>query len=169
MPEPTRYQESLRRPLMHTALGAILLVVGLALGLRGLAVVIALFGAFFFLGGSWGVLRIALGRSDHLVLTDDALTYVDPVHPDQGRNVPLANVAQVALDTGKVGRVKEMQITVTMRDGSKWTFGERFMDSRLLREFLEDAQERIRILPNLPSSEPASEAEKAPEDADAET
>jgi hypothetical protein len=166
VPEVTRYQESLRRPLTHAAMGATLLLMGCALGLKGLSIVIAVFGGFFLLGGAWGLLSKALGRSDHLVLTDTDLSYVNPVHSDRSRNTPLSDVSQVSLDTGKVGRVKEMQITVTLRDGSKWTFGERFMDARLLREFLEDAQERIRTLPNIPESKPVPEAEGAPDRTD---
>ncbi|MHC5078291.1 MAG: hypothetical protein ACYTHN_04695 [Planctomycetota bacterium] len=124
-----------------------MLAVALLCGFKGLSIAIGVFGGLFLLGGGWGLLRIGLGRSDHLLLSDESLDYVHPVHPDRNRTVPLQQVSDVSIGVGEVGRVKEMKVSVAMKDGTTWTFGERFMDSRLLKVFMEDLQDRLRRLP----------------------
>jgi hypothetical protein len=147
MAEPAAYCESGRRNAIHAAVGAGVVASGFALGAQGVGLFVIGLGALFLLGGSWGLLRRALGRVDRLVLSDDALTYVNPVRPSEDRKVPLSEVVEVKIDTGMVGRVKELQVSVKLKDGRTWCFGERFMDARLLRRFVEDALERIRRLP----------------------
>jgi len=147
MAEPTSYGESRRRDAIHAALGAGLAAAGFALGAQGIAIFLIGAGALFLLGGSWGLLRKALGRADRLVLSDDALSYVNPVRPGEDRRVLLSEIEDVKIDTGKVGRVKELQVSVKLKDGRTWCFGERFMDAGLLQQFVADALERIRRLP----------------------
>ncbi|GEM_PF-2749861 len=143
MPEPERYQETMRRPLLHGALGAVLFLTALLVGFRGLVIAIGVLGGLLLLGSLWGFLRNVLGRADHIVLSDEAVDYVHPLKPERNRNVPLEQVQDVALDVGKIGRVKEQRIILTLKDGSTWTFGERFMEARRLEAFLQDIRERM--------------------------
>jgi len=138
-----RYQETPRRFLTHAGLGAGLAAVGFFTGPVGLFWVLPFLGGLLVLSGGWGLARLLLGRSDYLILSDEDLSYVHPVRPQQSKKVALAEVSQVSMDTDKVRKVKELKVTVIMRDGTKWTFGERFMDSSLLSDFVQDLQERM--------------------------
>ena len=148
MTDPTgsvrEYTESRRRPLIHSGIGAAILCVGVLLGLKGLAVVIAVVGGFFLIGGLWGFANRALGRNDRLRITPTALEYVNPAHPEMNKSVEFGKIAVVSIADAKVGRIKEIQVTVEMKDATKWSFGERFMDAALLQEFTEHLQEKIR-------------------------
>jgi hypothetical protein len=143
MADAKEYGESWRRSLLHAAFGAGLLGAGLALGLQGLSILLAVLGALFLLASLWGLARKALGRTDRLLLSDESLAYVNPARPAEDRSVALREIQEVTVDTGSVGKVKELRVLVKLKDGRTWCFGERFMEARLLREFLQDANERL--------------------------
>ena len=140
----TEYTESRRRPMTHSALGAALLLAGALFGFKGLSIVLAGLGGLFLLGGLWALSSRALGRNDRLRITHTALVYLNPARPETGRSVEFGDIASVSIGDAKVGRVKEIQVTVALKNGTKWTFGERFMDAALLQKFTEHLQEKIR-------------------------
>ena len=143
MGEPKEYHESWRRGAIHALIGALVIGCGAALGFKGLGIFLGAIGALLLAAAAWSSARKALGRVDRLVLTDDSLAYVNPVRPAEDRKVQLAEIQEVTIGPGMVGKVKELQVTVKFKDGRKWNFGERFMEERLLREFYSDANERL--------------------------
>ncbi|MCU0723689.1 MAG: hypothetical protein MUC63_08750 [Planctomycetes bacterium] len=143
MADPKEYCESWRRSLFHAGFGGLLVGAAAAFAFQGLSILLAALGAVFVLGGAWGLLRKALGRVDRLVLSDASLEYVNPARPAENRSVPLSEVQEVAIDTATVSKVRELRISVKLKDGRTWCFGERFMEARLLQEFLRDANERL--------------------------
>jgi hypothetical protein len=139
----TRYQENPRRFCFHLGLGAAVAAVGFLTGPRGLFWAFPVVGGLLVFGGGWGLSNYILGRSDYLVLSDEELSYVHPVHADRNKSVPLEDVAQVSLGSESVRKVKEVRVTVAMKGGGQWTFGERFMSTRQLTAFVQDLQGRL--------------------------
>ena len=92
---------------------------------------------------SLSLVMVALLASACLKLEDE-FPNVNPAHPEMNKSVEFGKIAVVSIADAKVGRIKEIQVTVEMKDATKWSFGERFMDAALLQEFTEHLQEKIR-------------------------